>query len=414
MTNIFRLYLLILLSQLCSAASEVTPFFGCEVPTQSLTNGFDVRLFSYPLSGSEFKTRSFYYSEYTSTGMIGSTQVYDTTPSISFTWTTQTTVEEWGLSFINFPYLAEFTMYFVPDVTGYYQFIFNSIDDGAMVFMGNGAFACCDNTDISGVQANAEILWAYKLNDSTPAATESANTYLEAGIYYPLRIVYINIYTLSALNFQINNPSGQSLDLEKHLFILPDSVDQNQCLTTTPPAPVSTITTTVPCPDCTGPVTFTTETVVTTGSTPVTFPEIIVSTPVSTAVSTPVSTITTTVPCPDCTGPVTFTTETVVTTGSTPVTFPEIIVGTPETQGEKSISTDVLTVEKTKTLTISNNENSELTSVGIDTKPSPISLSSDNSASTEAPVEYTGGSLGRQVNGVFKSIFVIACAVLFI
>ncbi|OWB74054.1 hypothetical protein B5S31_g3828 [[Candida] boidinii] len=319
MNKIFKLLLLVPLLQLCAVALQVSSFYGCAVPTESLENGFDVRIFSYPLSGQQFKTRNFYYSRYTSTGMIGSTQVYGTTPYMTLTWTTQRTVREWGLYFINYPFLAEFTMYFSTDITGYHQFIFNSIDDGAMVFMGNGAFGCCDNTDISGVKSNAEILWAYKYDDNTPPDTQSTNVYLQAGIYYPLRIVYINILTLAALDFQIKNPLGETIDLENHLYILPDTVDENLCSTTTGALETTVIT----CQnDCTKAVTITTETVITTENTHYTLPHVVVTTPA-------LSTITTTVACPKCSQTVTVTTETVISSGRTSISVIEIIVNTP-------------------------------------------------------------------------------------
>lgn len=174
----------------CSADVDVESYYGCEVPTASLKNGFDVRIFTYPVHGRDFATRSFYYSEYTSRGLVGSNQVLNTVPNISYNISTEATVEQWGISFTPFPLLAEFTMYLKVDITGFYQFIFNIIDDGAMVFLGNGAFACCDSKEISGVQENSEILWSYILTPWETPETQSVDVYLEADIYYPMRIVY--------------------------------------------------------------------------------------------------------------------------------------------------------------------------------------------------------------------------------
>lgn len=351
----------------------MTSYFGCDVPTASLKNGFDVRLFSYPLSGTQFGTRSFYYSEYTSIAMIGSNQVYNTVPSISYRHKTETVIEQWGISFVTFPLLAEFTMYFKTDITGFHSFIFNLIDDGSMVFLGNGAFACCDNVDISGVQPDSEILWAYKESIATDPDTESIDVYLEAGIYYPMRIVYVNIVHDAQMNFEMKNPFGRQIDLKSHFFVLPPDININECTTTTgqlmtttvtctdscssaitvtemtdektgsstystPKVIVTTITTTVPYPTCTGPVTSTTETVITTGTAPETVDKVIVSTPVSTLTTTvpcptctgPVTITTqTTVPCPTCTGPVTTTLETVFSCETGVVTVTQIVVCTP-------------------------------------------------------------------------------------
>ncbi|OWB85990.1 hypothetical protein B5S33_g4668 [[Candida] boidinii] len=273
--------------------------------------------------------------------MLGSAQVYDTTPYLQLTTVAQRTVEQWGLRFVNYPFLAEFTMYFTTDLTGYHQFIFESIDDGAMVFLGNGAFGCCDNTEILGGQADAEILWAYKYNATSEPDTQSTAVYLQKGIYYPLRIVYINISEYGLMEFQIINPLGRNIELENHLFVLPGNVNRNLCSTTTGQLQTATVTCTN---GCTQVVTITTERVISTESTFYTVPQVVITTP-------PLSTFTTTVPCSTCTGPVTITTDTVITTGTAPVTLPQVIVSIPFATVTTTVTCVSCSVPITSTLT---------------------------------------------------------------
>ncbi|OWB72144.1 hypothetical protein B5S31_g1849 [[Candida] boidinii] len=254
-------------------------------------------------------------------------------------------------------------MYFYAPYTGFYTFYFHNVDDGCMAFLGNGAFACCNSDDVSGGNDGNALLYANYNVDTGPTGN-TAQVYLEGNIFYPLKIVYINVGNVGTFGFGIQDSNNQNLALQNYLFRLPGSVSEGQCTqaslelpktstteicincqrpsTTTyityisqssltypvpqevievSAPPQTTIRSTVACLTCTATYSFTTGGFVTSGTTSI--PGKIIY------VSVPVSTITTTVPCTTCTGPVTLITETVITTGTAPETVVEIIVSTP-------------------------------------------------------------------------------------
>ncbi|GME95982.1 unnamed protein product [[Candida] boidinii] len=99
--------------------------------------------------------------------------------------------------------------------------------------------------------------------------------------------------------------------------------------------------------------------------------------------------------------------ETSVSVSETPVAATSAM----ETKDEDITFTSVLTIQMTEKPTTGQEENTLITSAS---KSSSVSLSSGTSESTLIPTEYTDGSLGRQVCGIFKSFSVIVCVMLFI
>ncbi|GME68110.1 unnamed protein product [[Candida] boidinii] len=72
--------------------------------------------------------------------------------------------------------------------------------------------------------------------------------------------------------------------------------------------------------------------------------------------------------------------------------------------------TIALTIQQTETLISTEKEKTMTTSA----KSSSASLSSGAGESTGILTDYTDGSLGRQVNGIFKAFSVIVCVMLFV
>ena len=93
-----------------------------------------------------------------------------------------------------------------------------------------------------------------------------------------------------------------------------------------------------------------------------------------------------------------------------------------KTEAENITSKIILTVQRTETLTAAGEVSTFATSASETIKNIPSSASSassassssDQSESTGISMEYTDGSLGRQVSGIFKSFSVIAFVMLFI
>ncbi|GME74614.1 unnamed protein product [[Candida] boidinii] len=349
------------LSVSLSADTTIDSNYGCHIPSGYLSQGFDVKIYKYSKSDQAFLTPSFYYSMYTTTPLVTQTTGVQGVPSLNLNVLTKTRTTQWGVVFAPNNFLAEFTTYLIPPATGFYQFIFNKVDDGCMAFLGTGAFQCCDSNNVGVDAANNQILyatWVYKIDGPTG---DTANVYLSGNVAYPMRIVYMNQDGYGTFSFDIKGPSGKSLPLAQYLYRVPPSVSPSQCVTSTiaiPQTTVSTIcpsctrhtvttieyvtssttsepqqviivndppqsTTTIskPCETCVSPYTTTVYEYITTGTTSI--PEKIV------IVSVPYRTVSTTIPCTDCTGPATITTESVVSTGSSLETVVEVIVSTP-------------------------------------------------------------------------------------
>lgn len=113
-----------------------------------------------------------------------------------------------GLSTTVTNFTLELTGYIKVDVTGAYKFVINAADDVAGVAIGGGsAFDCCDSGLSKGVadpffDANGVKDWDY-----SPSPI-SADIYLHAGVYYPVRLMYANIYNYAHLETAIILPNG--------------------------------------------------------------------------------------------------------------------------------------------------------------------------------------------------------------
>ncbi|GMF01272.1 unnamed protein product [[Candida] boidinii] len=106
--------------------------------------------------------------------------------------------------------------------------------------------------------------------------------------------------------------------------------------------------------------------------------------------------------------------ETAVSVSETAVSVSETPLAATSAMGtndENITFTSVLTIQMTEKPTTVQEGNTLITSIS---KSSSVSLSSGSSESTLIPTEYTDGSLGRQVSGIFKSFSVIVCVMLFI
>ncbi|GMM54362.1 hypothetical protein DAKH74_009780 [Maudiozyma humilis] len=116
-----------------------------------------------------------------------------------------------GLSTTVTNFTLELTGYIKVDVTGAYKFVINAADDVAGIAIGGGsAFDCCDSGLSKGVadpffDANGVKDWDY-----SPSPI-SADIYLHAGVYYPVRLMYANIYNYAHLETAIIFPNGDKI-----------------------------------------------------------------------------------------------------------------------------------------------------------------------------------------------------------
>ncbi|GME97075.1 unnamed protein product [[Candida] boidinii] len=194
---------------LAGVTSTIETNYGCLAPTNSFTQGFDVKIYEYPKLEEYYKSSTYYYTKYRTLDISASATAVSGAPSFSHTDYSVSKTSLWKVSFNPNQFLAEFTAYLVAPATGLYEFYFDSVDDGCMAFLGNGAFACCDSDDISGDSENQQILFA-TWTSTTGASGDSALIYLQEGVSYPMRIVYINMNRVGSFSFTMKQ-NGKNL-----------------------------------------------------------------------------------------------------------------------------------------------------------------------------------------------------------
>ncbi|GMM54361.1 hypothetical protein DAKH74_009770 [Maudiozyma humilis] len=108
-------------------------------------------------------------------------------------------------------FTLELTGYIKVDVTGVYKFVINAADDVAGIAIGGGtAFDCCD-TDVSSALTEPYFDTDGVKNWGKYQSPVSSNVYLYSGMYYPVRMMYANIYNYAHLETSVILPNGKVL-----------------------------------------------------------------------------------------------------------------------------------------------------------------------------------------------------------
>ena len=231
--------------------TDLNTVLGCDPKTSSLSKGFSVSYYHYPLipSGSAgcyvgdsqtFLTDEYLHGGYATygDGLIGSsTGVTDLTfqfrfpggclrPILGSLPSNYNNPPQFSMS--NFSMLI--TGYFFAPKTGLYDFVITNGDDVIDINMGDGkAFACCqlENTITKPAPFDISVVWR------TTSGSGSFN--LVGGYYYPLRIFYMNRYQDAAIKMYFKDPDGVvHNNFDGYVFTIPDG---EKC-----PAPVATTT----------------------------------------------------------------------------------------------------------------------------------------------------------------------------
>ncbi|KAM9894454.1 hypothetical protein OXX79_008697, partial [Metschnikowia pulcherrima] len=172
---------------------------GCE-PSTILGRGFDVKFFRYPLRGEDFRTDPNYFREgYKKYGFL---QTVPNVSQINFSTDVPGGQVARGRVYGYDVTISNFTMsiggYFLATQTGNYTFNMYA-DDGGFLQIGAGD-SCCGEAveDASGDSFRA--LWP---------STANTQISLEAGVYYPIKIVFVNWNGPSGLELRYVAPDGQ-------------------------------------------------------------------------------------------------------------------------------------------------------------------------------------------------------------
>ena len=88
-----------------------------------------------------------------------------------------------------------------------------------MVFVGTAAYDCCKPGAMPQGSASTSLMFQYKAWNKQPDAT-SIWVYFEAGSYYPIRIVYVNVVSAGGIGLQVTPPNGSPLDVGSLVYQL--------------------------------------------------------------------------------------------------------------------------------------------------------------------------------------------------
>lgn len=195
-----------LLSLLSLTLSGVNALYGCGIESGDVTAGMNFKYFAYPAGITETDPK-YFEADYKSQMVINNGGgVHDN----SFSLTTDNTM----FGVIPQNYILEFTGYFKPKSSGIFTVVLDNIADNALLFLGDAAFNCGDENALNENDAS------YLLFGSTPDNTNT-KTYvnLDAGVYYPLRIVTAANGSFGSLNYFFIDPKGNSItDLSDYIF----------------------------------------------------------------------------------------------------------------------------------------------------------------------------------------------------
>ncbi|AET37949.1 uncharacterized protein Ecym_2200 [Eremothecium cymbalariae DBVPG len=235
---------------------------GCDPvslnPSLVLREGFDITYYNYPWRSYNYQINrgvpdrvTYLTSEYINGGYANYERLGSSTgvTNLTFRYTfgegrgreiVQGTLPDnyhlpQTINISNFAYLA--TGYFRADQDGVYNFTLDFVDDFAVASFGSGrAFTCCNEqrslTNPTEFQLNAT--WSR----SAPEGRSSAPVRLQRGVYYPVRLFYVNTNNWGGISLTYTDPSGQHHDVFENSVFQFNDQDES--------CPAQIATTTVP------------------------------------------------------------------------------------------------------------------------------------------------------------------------
>ncbi|GME72779.1 unnamed protein product [Ambrosiozyma monospora] len=197
-------------TMLASRAYARDDSIGCYI-SGNLSPGFNAKLYDYKFDDKDnFSDPAYYGGKYSSSSLLGSADgIIDPAFDIKGPPTSYSS-DVYGVKIHASNFAAELTGYFTPSESGMYTFSLDSIDDGAMVWLGDSAFDCCDPSEPIPDNSASNIMFVHKpYGEDSESVT--ASVYLQEGLYYPLKIVYTQLKTDAVLGFSILDPDGNAV-----------------------------------------------------------------------------------------------------------------------------------------------------------------------------------------------------------
>lgn len=191
---------------------------GCSSVFGSL--GYIAKFYPYAIGDEQtVYDISYYESGYQGVSSLG---MVSNVLSIDFSWienpdsTAPAQGSIYGFSVTSTNFTVELTGYFLPGSLGTYTFEISNVNDGAAVFIGDGSAFQCGK--LLSKRSTSGYIFATGPNGISQGTVE-----LEAGIYYPVRLVFVNVESNASLNFNIVGPDGTSVPTEGSIFNLDSS-----------------------------------------------------------------------------------------------------------------------------------------------------------------------------------------------
>lgn len=195
---------------------------GCTAGLKSYSTGFNARFFDY-CGGDliKFNDNGYVADDY-ALGQIRTSTSGVTEPNFNFGngiggkhIYSMYNIDMWNV-------LIELKGYFVAPETGLYKVTIQKANDGAFIWLGDGAFSCCSQD--SNQNSFDQVLVAARGSD-----TYSSYIHLDAGMFYPMRTTYINIYFGAVFQFEVVTPSGRVINNFDDTVINFDKSDIEAC-----------------------------------------------------------------------------------------------------------------------------------------------------------------------------------------
>ncbi|ODQ45033.1 hypothetical protein PICMEDRAFT_160624 [Pichia membranifaciens NRRL Y-2026] len=198
------------------------------------TTGFAATFYSYPWGDFIPFWKDSWVQESYSFNTIRATANAVTSPNFSLNGGNQNL---YGLYNINMENVViELKGYYSPTASGVHRVTANEINDGGFIWIGQGAFdACSQESDSNSYD---DVLLGVRSDHA-----HSSYIYLEAGLLYPIRVVYFNVQAHAQLQFQIVDPNGNIIDNFQNVYNFPlSAIEGCKSTTRTDDASVSTVT----------------------------------------------------------------------------------------------------------------------------------------------------------------------------
>lgn len=217
-------------------ATKVASGTGCTIApqaTNALNEGFRVKLYDYPLwDWIDFDCDKWVANSYT-TGDIYSTIYGVNAPNFSFEFDLgkKLSTTLFGVEIKYNHFLAEYTGYFLAPEDGMYTLEIDEMDDGAMVWFGEeSAFNCCGPQ--LGIPNDSHLNHLFRATNrwgNDENHLDKGFLFLKKGIYYPMRVVYMNVGESAVFHMKMTTPSGIEMESFEGYIYNADRLDNGIC-----------------------------------------------------------------------------------------------------------------------------------------------------------------------------------------